>query len=98
MSKSIMEPKGCRICFVCGAEGYTEEHHIFHGSANRRKSEVWGLKVHLCYLHHRDPKLGVHGSNTELDRTLKEAGQQAFEARYNRGKFMDEFGRNYLEV
>lgn len=96
MARSIMEPKGCKNCFACNSAGYTEEHHIFHGSANRRKSEIWGLKVRLCYRHHRDPHLGVHGENTELDKSLKAAGQQEFEARYSREMFMEEFGRNYL--
>lgn len=97
MSKSIMEPKGCKTCFACNTTGYTEEHHIFHGNANRRKSEIWGLKVRLCYMHHRDSRLGVHGKNIELDKSLKAAGQQEFEARYSRKKFMEEFGKNYLD-
>lgn len=97
MAKSIMEPKGCKTCFACGAEGYVEEHHIFHGTANRKKSEKTGIKVHLCYLHHRDSALGVHGENVELDRKLKEAGQRAYEQLHSRKEFIHEFGRNYLD-
>ena len=47
--KSIMEPKGCKTCYACGREGIDlEVHHIFYGTANRRLSEKYGLKVHLC--------------------------------------------------
>lgn len=97
MAKSIMEPCGCRTCYACGSEGYVEEHHIFYGKANRKKSEKWGLKIHLCYLHHRDPGHGVHGKNVKLNRKLKEAGQKAFELLHGRENFMREFGKNYLE-
>ena len=93
---SILEPKGCRICYVCGMELYTEEHHIFYGTGNRKQSEKHGLKVHLCYRCHRAPKSGIHGGNRELDLWLKQTGQQAFEALYGHEVFMQEFGKNYL--
>lgn len=96
MAKSIMEPAGSRTCYICGAAGYVEEHHVFHGTANRKKSETWGLKVHLCYIHHRDPKNGAHG-NQEVDQKLKEEGQQIFEKLYGHEKFMREFGKNYID-
>jgi len=96
MAKSIMEQEGSRTCYICGAAGYMEEHHVFYGSANRKKSEKWGVKVHLCYRHHRDLMDGVHG-NAKLDRWLKQEGQQAFERIYGHEKFMKEFGKNYIE-
>ncbi|MEG7531420.1 MAG: hypothetical protein RSF83_08490 [Hungatella sp.] len=95
MSKSILEERECRTCYVCGQYGQVEEHHIFYGSANRKKSEQWGLKVHLCRVHHRDYKLGVHGGNKDLDMQLKRTGQQAFEQLHSRKEFMKEFGKNY---
>lgn len=93
--KSVLEPSGSRVCYECGAYG-AEEHHIFYGTSNRRKSEKYGLKVHLCSRHHRDSREGVHGENRELDLCLKRIGQQAFERTHTRKEFMDEFGRNYL--
>lgn len=90
-----MEPPGCRTCWECGAAG-TEEHHIFYGSANRKQSERYGLKVRLCCQHHRGHMKGVHGLNKDLDRRLKEAGQQAFEETYSREAFVKIFGKNYL--
>lgn len=93
--KSIIEGNG-KYCFICQAAGYIEEHHIFHGTANRRLSEKHGLKVNLCYLHHRDSVLGVH-FNQQLDIQLKEIGQLAYERQHSRDEFIREFGRNYLD-
>ena len=94
--KSIMEPKGCRTCYVCGREIETEVHHIFYGTANRKLSEKYGLKVHLCPRCHRDNKAGVHGGNKRIDRALKRAGQMAFEEQYSREAFVKIFGKNYI--
>lgn len=91
--KSIIQTE--KKCYVCGCTGYVEEHHIFHGTANRKKSERHGLKVWLCYLHHRDSIVGVH-FNSDLDRKLKEVAQTEFEKQHSRKEFMAEFGKNYL--
>lgn len=96
MSRSIMEPKGCRKCYVCGWEGHTEEHHIFYGTANRKKAEHFGLKVHLCPEHHRG-NTGVHGGNKNLALWLKQEAQRAFEKTHTREEFREQFGRNYLD-
>ena len=74
---STMEDPKNRTCWACGAYG-PEEHHVFYGVANRKKSEKYGLKVHLCSRHHRDNLDGVHGQNKKLDQKLKEAGQRTF--------------------
>lgn len=96
MAGSIMEEKHTQTCYICGIGGYLEEHHIFYGTANRKKSERAGLKVHLCYLHHRDSVTGVH-FNRELDIALKKKAQQAYEQIHSREEFMQEFGKNYLD-
>lgn len=93
--QSIIEPKGEKSCFICGYSGRTEEHHIFGGNPNRRLSEKNGLKVHLCYIHHRDAKTGVH-FNSKLMEELHEIGQRAFEQNHTREEFMKIFGKNYL--
>ena len=94
--RSIIEDKNEKSCFVCGYAGRTEEHHIFGGNPNRRLSEKNGLKVHLCYMHHKDSKEGVH-FNPELMEKLHKIGQKAFEESHTREEFMRIFGKNYLD-
>ena len=95
--KSILEPQGSDACYVCGATGYLEEHHIFYGTANRKQSERAGLKVHLCLRCHRGSGTGIHGGNRELDIFLKQEAQRAYEQTHTRAEFMALIGRNYLE-
>lgn len=97
MSKSIMEPRGGYECYNCGDTRNIEEHHIFYGCRNRKLSEHYGLKVHLCPGCHRNLKTGVHGGNLELDKRLKAAAQELFEAKYGHDFFMRTFGKNYLD-
>ena len=94
MSRSILERKNSKECYICGNTRMLEEHHVFHGP-NRKKSEHYGLKVTLCPYCHRDNKKGVHG-NYEIDLELKQIGQRAFEERVGHELFMQEFGKNYL--
>ena len=94
--RSIIEPPKASECYVCGARGYLEVHHVFFGTAYRKKADKFGLKVHLCQPHHRGSKVGVH-FNKELDIKLKQIGQQAFEKTRSREQFMQEFGKNYLD-
>lgn len=96
MSRSVIERKNAQECYICNISGYLEEHHIFFGTAYRKKSEHYGLKVHLCYNHHRDPVSGVH-FNKELDLMLKKRAQEVFEKSHSREEFMREFGKNYLD-
>ena len=76
--KSIIQKE--KQCWVC-ANPYVEEHHIYYGTANRKLSEKYGLKVWLCHTHHRDASLGVHFNST-LDRKLKETAKREFEKIY----------------
>lgn len=72
-----------------------EFHHIFYGTANRKKSEKYGLVVPLCLKHHNIPPLGVH-FNRENNLVLKRWGQRKFEETHTRQEFMDIFGKNYI--
>ena len=94
--KSILETrKG--TCYACGAETTTQDHHIFYGTANRKLSERYGLKVFLCLDCHLNNRTDVHGGNQELDQKLKEEGQLQFERKHgSRVDFINIFGRNYL--
>ncbi|MEG1074912.1 MAG: hypothetical protein RSF84_07215 [Ruthenibacterium sp.] len=84
------------MCYSCGIVGSTERHHIF-GGALRKKSEQYGLVVHLCPYCHRDNKSGVHGNAHVMER-LHVAGQKAAMQQY--GWSIDDFRRifykNYL--
>lgn len=81
-------------CEICG-RGPAEKHHVFFGSANRKKSEKFGLVAYLCIDHHRDGPKAAHRCR-ETDLYLKEKYQRIFEESHSREEFMREFGRNYL--
>ena len=94
--KSIIQTK--KECFKCLSCYNLEEHHVFFGSANRKLSEQDGLKVWLCYEHHRGT-YGVHGRDgKKIDTYLKEQAEQVWIVYY--GKTEDDFrkiyGKNYL--
>jgi hypothetical protein len=46
--KSIIKGDSEDRCYICGRAEWIERHHIFNGTANRKKSEKYGLTVHLC--------------------------------------------------
>lgn len=105
--QSIMQPDR-NMCYLCALmendfrDKWTEEHHIFYGSANRSLSETYGLKVYLCISHHRyatanNPE-AIHGNpvSSETDLLLKRMAQRKFERNHTREEFVKIFGRNYL--
>ena len=94
--KSIVEKEPAEVCYLCGAYGQLERHHIFGGIRNRKWSEKYGLTVHLCPRCHRDGKEGVHADAKKAE-TLHAAGEAAFERKYGREKFKMVFGRYYTE-
>lgn len=91
--KSIVQTN--KWCYYCGIANNLEEHHIFFGTANRKLSEKFGLKVWLCPEHHRG-NTGVHGNNKALDKKIKQLGQQIFEETHTKEEFIKLFGRNYI--
>lgn len=102
MAKSIMHNKDDRTCYLCmllrddcGTKVDLQEHHAMPGTANRRLSERYGLKVYLCIEHHLVGPEAVH-SNIRLRRLLQANAQMAFERRYSHEKWMEAFGRNFL--
>ena len=72
-----------------------EEHHVMYGNADRKLSERYGLKVYLCYEHHRGKK-GVHHDGTDLNILLRQEAQKAFMKKYPDKDWMEIFGKNYL--
>lgn len=85
-------------CFLCGGTTNLDRHHIF-GGAFRKKSEKYGLTVHLC--HHACHIFGpdaVH-QNRETMLKVKQYGQRKAmeENGWSADDFIREFGKNYLE-
>lgn len=82
-------------CYVCHTTIGLNDHHIIYGSANRKVSEKYGLKVWLCREHHTG-NTGVH-FNKDLDTRLKQLAQTYYEEHYgDRDAFRKDFGRSYL--
>lgn len=72
-----------------------QKHHIVYGTANRKKSDKYGLTVWLIPEYHTG-QYGVHGGNKALDLELKQLAQREFEKVYSHDEWMIVFGRNYL--
>lgn len=95
--KSIIQ-KHRKYCFVCQIDNgrALQDHHIFFGTANRKLSEKYGLKVWLCYEHHQGTN-GVHGKNGKnLNIKLKKIAQRIFEQKHTREEFISIFGQSYI--
>ena len=91
--KSVLQSE--KECFVC-QKRQVHEHHIFPGTANRKKSEQYGYKVYLCPKHHNMSDEGVH-FNKPLDLALKAMAQAHFEKNHgSRTDFIKEFGKSWL--
>ena len=75
--------------------GNLEEHHVMFGTADRKLSEKYGLKVMLCPEHHRTGFNAVH-RNKNVNIILRMNAQEAFERKHGHDLWMKEFGRNYL--
>lgn len=90
--KSILQEN--KECLVCRSTNVAL-HHVFFGTANRKKSDEYGLVVFLCQRHHNTSNAGVH-FNKQLDLKIKQMAQRKFEEIYGHEKFMQEFGRNWL--
>lgn len=101
MSKSILHNKSDGTCYLCMllnkdyARRTTQEHHVIFGTANRRLSEKYGLKVYLCLQHHEIGPMAVH-NNHDLAELLQIGAQKEFEKRHSHEEWMRIFGRNYL--
>lgn len=93
--KSIMNTER-GICYLCGCNEGFERHHIFFGTANRKKSDEYGLTVWLCPMCHRNNKRGVHGANIDAKHRLQVDGQRKFEETHSREEFIAEFGKNFI--
>ena len=99
--KSILQEDRER-CYLCGMYGTSldplDEHHVFFGTANRKKSEKYGLKV---YLHHNKCHIfgddAVH-KNASVCRSIYREAQEAAMRHYGwtTEEFIEKIGRNYI--
>lgn len=93
MAKSVIQHG--KECYVCKTTYNLHDHHIFFGSANRKWSEKFGMKIWLCQEHHTG-NAGIH-FNKDLDNYVKRIAQERFEALYGANtSFREVFGKNYL--
>jgi len=88
------------VCYICdmylGLETPAAEmHHIF-GGPNRKLSEKYGLKVKLCYYHHRGSG-GVHFQPYLMDE-LHDVGKLAFIQKFPELDFREMFGKEYTHA
>jgi len=94
MSKfSIMQRE--KYSYFSGATQGLEKHHIYFGNPLRKLSDQYGCWVWLTSEEHRGNN-GPH-MNRETDLRLKRECQQEFESLYGHEKFMEVFGRSYIE-
>lgn len=84
-----------RECFVCKTTYNLNSHHVFEGTANRKQSEKYGMKIWLCERHHHMSDAGIH-FNKELDLKVKRMAQEVFEQEHSREQFREIFGKSYL--
>lgn len=97
--KSIMQEKDGR-CYLCmilygdDSRKATQEHHVIFGTANRKLSERYGLKVYLCIPHHTGSREAVH-RNAEMALLLKIRAQRAFRERFPALNWLEIFKKNY---
>ena len=84
-------------CFKCHTTYNIHRHHIYYGSANRKKSEEDGCWIYLCGRHHNLSNDGIH-FNKEFDLKIKKLTQGIWLKTYNKTteEFIKRFGRSYL--
>ena len=90
-TKSILQRE--QQCYITGSRVNLDCHHVYHGTSNRKLSDIYGCWV---WLNH-DVHMRLHGGDRELDLRLKRECQEAFEAIYGREVFVQVFGKSYLE-
>lgn len=90
--KSILSD--VKRCYVCGSYP-VHRHHIFYGTANRKKSEQYGCWIYLCPRHHNMSNEGVH-FNKNLDLAIKRQCEKRFKEVYPKLDFIKIFGKSYL--
>lgn len=85
-------------CFICGAIGNNEEHHIVFRSAAKFMINCKLNKIKLCPSHHRGTD-GIHGRNGhKLDKKLKLFLQNNLEILFDKKEFTKEEIKEILDI
>jgi len=98
--KSLLQTK--KVCYVCGTARDLHYHHIFYGSANRKKSDEDLMGVWLCGPHHNLSNAGVH-FNKKLDEVIKKQAEKIWIKTYCTSEqdgieeFVKRYHINYLD-
>lgn len=79
-------------CYLCNRVEDTARHEVFFGTGNRKLSKRYGTWVNLCPSCHSM----VHSDRT-YDLMLKRQAQMLFSRKYDHKKYMELFGKNYLD-
>ncbi len=89
-------------CYLCrklydddSRKDIIHEHHAIYGHAQRKLSELYGLKVYLCLAHHLTGPDAVH-KNPKISMMVKRDAQLVFTSAYPDLDFMKIFGKNYV--
>lgn len=91
--KSIMQEQ--KECYLTGSTSGLHKHHVF-GGPNRSNSEKYGCWIWLRSDYHNMSNHGIHFDQA-LDLQIKRQTQIRFEQLHGHEKFMEIFGKNYLE-
>lgn len=88
--KSIIQRE--KVCYICGTPVNLQLHHVWHGTANRKKADEDGLVVWLCVTDH----VLLHDRG-EHDKELMAVAQEAWEKEYgSREEFRRRYGKSIL--
>ena len=92
MEKSILTDNW-DVCYFC--HGPKQHVHHIMNSANKKKSEKYGLLIPVCFKCHAQ----IHDNSTQKELNMlavRRIGQKKFEELYSRELWMKEFSKNYL--
>jgi len=91
--KSIVQDDE-RICYLCGRYSPTDVHHIFGGTANRKKSDEDSMVIKV----HRVCHEWIH-THELSDLNLKAKAQRIWCEHYGKSDedFIERYGINYVE-
>ncbi len=78
-------------CIICGRSPVAW-HHVINGTANRKKSDAFGLIIPLCPKHHDM----IH-DDQRLDIIWKKRAELKFIDLYGAEMWMETFHKNYLD-
>ena len=90
MSESILQRE--KECYVTGSRQQLDRHHVYPGT-RRKASEEWGCWVWLRH----DVHMEIHDRDGETLRRIQRECQEEFEKRWGHEKFMQVFGKSYLD-